>query len=162
MVSRRPNSSGQVTERQLANLRPPNPNPSKETGGRKSNKRTKAPAAELKTEGLLGNDDEMLLDPQEEDIAGKAPAAEGVLEYSPMDTAGLFGGQDATPSMNHQEEPSPQELQGQGSSAVRRPSHKRKKAAATPKEEYAGQSNGSGFASPNKKARGQSTRRSQG
>ncbi|KAJ3564432.1 hypothetical protein NP233_g8298 [Leucocoprinus birnbaumii] len=61
-----------------ANLRPPNPSPSKETGGRKSNKRaTRAKAAKLKEEGLLGSDDELLLDPQdEEDEAIDGPATQ--------------------------------------------------------------------------------------
>jgi len=67
----------------IANLRPPNPNPTKETGGRKSNKRvTRIRAAKLR-EDVLASNDEPLLDPQDE-LLGR-----GLPEEGPQKSTGL-------------------------------------------------------------------------
>ncbi|KAL9711542.1 hypothetical protein Ac2012v2_004613 [Leucoagaricus gongylophorus] len=66
-----------------ANLRPPNPNPTKETGGRKSNKRvTRIRAAKLR-EDVTASNDEPLLDPQDE-VLGR-----GLPEEGPQKSTGL-------------------------------------------------------------------------
>lgn len=60
-----------------ANLRPPNPKPTKETGGRKSSKRvTRTRAAKLKKDGPIRSDDDLLLDPQDDEGKPLAVSAE--------------------------------------------------------------------------------------
>ncbi|KXN90978.1 UV-damage endonuclease [Leucoagaricus sp. SymC.cos] len=69
-----------------ANLRPPNPNPTKETNGRKSNKRTtRVRVAKLEENGALGSNDE-LLGPRDDDdrFLRIVPSTEDVMDDGPL------------------------------------------------------------------------------
>ncbi|KAF9452757.1 UV-endonuclease UvdE [Macrolepiota fuliginosa MF-IS2] len=130
-----------------ANLRPPNPNPSKETNGRKSNKRARA--TKLRA-GDPGSNDEMLLDPQDEED-------EAVIDASVVKDV---RGQNVTEpllSANHQqgamEEVISRTSQGGIAQKAKRQRKRKKATATTPRGEVEEPSDRQDTGSPGKKPR---------
>lgn len=121
-----------MSDQVSANLRPPNPNPSKETNGRKSNKRrTRAEATKLNDESP-GSDDEMSLSPRDEEDGRVSPVGD-ISEMNPLGPSGQLCENSALGSTSTK----PQEIQPpssqdrlDGDQGIRRLKRKRGKVEA--------------------------------